>query len=351
MFQLAKCERLYSKLNLDRPKTSLLPGSWQHILHSQSTVNVLDQPRNPDPRDIRSAPGTFLKTLAALSASQGHVTSNISGHVTTEDEHDQVISDDDIDGGDSNSSVFELEETKQFNGHVRHNNHRNSGLKSNNRVTFVLKQTNLTNDITDKQQRHNIRNFWNQDSAESEQDVDSAKSDCSSNAEQLSDGGTRKRQHLDPDTLCELLRKRGLGDPRSRKPEPFVDPLPLQLKHQQYARRNKFYVEKLKGKSRLDCDFANTQATFFCKRQRGGTRTASATFRQNHVSAENQRVSAEHKSIQNEEQQFVDINEDEHEFLDEDQVQRIQAWIFDVNVAHEQKHHVRKDKKMRITST
>ena len=333
MFQLAKCERLYSKLDLDRPKTSLRPGAWNHILHSQSTV--LDQARNVDPRDIKSAPA-----LQKSHSSVSYVTSR-SGHMTDEQDHVTISS-----GEDGENSIFELTQVETKNGLHDHQ----PRIKSTRRVSFSFQETNLREDIANKHHRQSIRNFWNQENQSvTEEDAESNKSDNSSNAEQTSDGGTRKRQHLDPDTLCDILRKRGLGDPRGKNPGPFVNPLPLLLKHQQYARRNKFYVEKLKGKSRMDFDLAATQVVAFCQQQKGGKRTASAHFRQRKESKiQNQEINAEVVETQNRFEEDDVKDDDEHEFLDEEKIQRIQSWIIDVNIAQESRPMTKKDRKIKI---
>ena len=67
-----------------------------------------------------------------------------------------------------------------------------------------------------------------------------AGSECSSNAEALDGECLRKRQYLNPDTLCDLLGQRGFGDPRSRMKPPEEDPLPLILRRQKQQMKNTF---------------------------------------------------------------------------------------------------------------
>ena len=89
-------------------------------------------------------------------------------------------------------------------------------------------------------------------------------------------------QKITPDVLIKLLTDRGLGSPRMSRYPPLP---PEHVTDLHYAGRRKitYYMEKLKGRSRMDYDLANTRAMAFCEEQREAShvhmRTGSALFR------------------------------------------------------------------------
>ena len=98
-------------------------------------------------------------------------------------------------------------------------------------------------------------------------------------------------QRLNTDELCDLLARRGLGDPRDvmrrrkdRRRQSYED---RRLATERAQRRGRdmrgvtYYLQKLKGQAHLDSAAANCRASAFCEQQgTRGMRTASATYRQ-----------------------------------------------------------------------
>jgi hypothetical protein len=94
--------------------------------------------------------------------------------------------------------------------------------------------------------------------------------------------GNHRATKITPDILMQMLTERGLGSPRIYRYPPLP---PEHVTDLHYAGRRKitYYMEKLKGRSRMDCDAANAKALAFCEEQREAShalkRTGSAVFR------------------------------------------------------------------------
>lgn len=141
-------------------------------------------------------------------------------------------------------------------------------------------------------------------------------------------------QHITPEGLCEFLRSRGFGDPRKRQvwdqtheQEQFL--LPEIEKHRKRALRIPYYMEKVRGQARMECDLANNKAAAFCEREKKRTKTlrlASANYRFRLLA--NDKMDRSTIKIG-----FEEDAEEEEDFVDEELFQRVQKWIDDVEEA------------------
>lgn len=100
-------------------------------------------------------------------------------------------------------------------------------------------------------------------------------------------GYGRKRTRMDPDSLCEHLKQRGLGLPslvKSASTYRRVTQAPPRGMRSRSLPRNPSKREKIKGRARLDQEMANMKALAFCEQQAPKVfRTASANMKNRDV--------------------------------------------------------------------
>ena len=161
-------------------------------------------------------------------------------------------------------------------------------------------------------------------------------------------GVPRVRTHLTPAGLCEILRQRGLGDPRSvpnassrSKRGPSASSLLCMHRYKKLMeKRPRYYMEKLKGKARIDLDVANAKAQTFCEEVTALNRKyhISTLFRQqkkDNFSGSSQRASTQC----NREQDAAELLDDEEQGVPpEDLSGRILIWMEDCKRAWETHH-------------
>lgn len=144
-----------------------------------------------------------------------------------------------------------------------------------------------------------------------------------------------KTNHLTPSSLCDILRERGLGDPRASLPAPSEhrsNPLPLIRKRQRLMKRTQwYYIEKLKGKAMVESDVANAKAQTFCEevKARKPMRTASAALRarrqmQKDSSSDLIRASQDDKD---EDGDVEHVDDEDQVVPAEDLFEKIQTWM------------------------
>ena len=73
--------------------------------------------------------------------------------------------------------------------------------------------------------------------------------------------------HLTGDQLCDILRSKGLGDPRDKAPSVIEDTSPMLKKRQLQLYKQPYYMEKIKGQARKDFDIAESKVVAFCDTQ------------------------------------------------------------------------------------
>ncbi|KAK2148639.1 hypothetical protein LSH36_488g04043 [Paralvinella palmiformis] len=88
---------------------------------------------------------------------------------------------------------------------------------------------------------------------------------------------TSDKQRITPDLLIEKLVERGVGRPKIYRHPPLPSEI-ITYRHYEKRHQIPFYLEKLKGKSRIDCDIANAKAMAFCEEHRDASDVQARTY-------------------------------------------------------------------------
>ncbi|XP_045189701.1 uncharacterized protein LOC123547024 isoform X2 [Mercenaria mercenaria] len=131
-----------------------------------------------------------------------------------------------------------------------------------------------------------FKNEQNCEKGQEEVDNDGARSE-STDYDCDEHGYGRKRTRMDPDSLCEHLKQRGLGLPslvKSASTYRRITQVPPRGMRSRSLPRNPSKREKIKGRARLDQEMANMKALAFCEQQAPKVfRTASANMKNRDV--------------------------------------------------------------------